>query len=101
MSRKQPIDFFDADDLIMSATSYYLGRMTANVSDHCRRLVAAWPHLKPATQDYIERIVESAFKLDRRDYAVGVNSSYLGMDCDRDAWLTVRACWKGPSDAVQ
>ena len=25
---KQPIEFFDADDLIMSASSYYLGRMT-------------------------------------------------------------------------
>ena len=35
--RKQPIKFFDADDLIMSTTSYYLGRMTAKVTDHCRR----------------------------------------------------------------
>jgi hypothetical protein len=86
---------FDVDDLIMSATSYYLGRRTALVSEHCERLVVAWPSLPEHVRDYIKRIVEEAF---RRDDIARKNRTQilpLGENCDRSAWESVRECWAG------
>ncbi len=86
---------FDADDLIMSATSYYLGRTTANVGSHCDALVESWPQLSQPVRDYVRRIVEAAFERDDhcrsmpdRGFALP-----LGHDCDREAWIRVRALW--------
>lgn len=90
-----PAQFFDVDDLIMSATSYYLGRMTANVGDFCRRLVQAWPNLKLSTRDYIQRIVEHEFDRESIAKRHGLSQNVFGMDCDREAWEKVRACWSG------
>lgn len=86
---------FDADDLIMSATSHYLGRRTAMVSEHCDALVKSWPKLSQAVRDYVRRIVESAFERDDHcrslpDFGFALP---LGNDCDREAWLRVRALW--------
>lgn len=85
---------FDVEDLVMSATSYYLGRMTGLVEVHCQRLINAWPSLSMNCQDYIRRIVETAFE---RDEAVkgGGELQYrpLGMECDRECWRKVRELW--------
>lgn len=86
-------EFFDVDDLVMSAASYYLGRMTANVDDFCNRLVAAWPQLRLSTRDYIERIVEEAFERESRAKAHGWKQDVFGMDCDRQSWKKVRQLW--------
>ena len=93
------VEHFDVEDLVMSATSYYLGRMTTLVETHCERLVKAWPTLSTGCQDYIRRVVETAFE---RDEAVkgGGELQYrpLGMECDRECWRKVRALWNGGSD---
>ncbi len=76
------MDAFDIDDLIMSATAYYVGRRTASVSSHCKALVASWPLLSDSTRGFIQRVVENAFQRNR-----------LGDDCDRESWETVRRMW--------
>ena len=80
---------FDADDLIMSSTAYYLGRSTIHVADFCCRLQLSWIMLSPYVQSYIMRIVEEAFKRNAHDKT----RLYLGHDCDREAWEKVRQCW--------
>lgn len=88
------LDCFDLDDLIMSATSYYLGRSTINVSAFCDSLVRAWPNLGHGTQGYIQRVVEEAFRRD--DIARDGDWSGplpLGHDTDRAEWRKVRQCW--------
>ncbi len=86
---------FDADDLIMSATSYYLGRRTAMVASHCDALVESWPQLSQPVRDYVRRIVEAAFERDDhcRSLAFREYALPLGQDCDREAWLRVKALW--------
>lgn len=90
-------DIFDVDDLIMSATTYYLGRTTIHVADHCGKLIQAWSMLRPNTRSFIERVVEEAFARD--DYCRGIETKpflfALGHDCDREAWERVRSLWKG------
>lgn len=73
---------FDVDDLVMSSAAYYLGRHTISVTDFCRRLCLSWSQLSLPVQQYVQRIVESAFERDA-----------VGGACDREAWLQVRACW--------
>jgi len=86
---------FDGDDLIMSATSYYLGRRTAMVSEHCEAMIKSWPKLSQEVRDYVRRIVESAFE--RNDHCRQLPdfgfALPLGNDCDRESWLRVRALW--------
>jgi len=78
---------FDAHDLVMSATSYYLGRRTIAVDEFCRSMVESWPNLPQHVRDYVQRVVEDAY---RRDI--------LGFDCDRRSWDSVRALWRGVSE---
>ena len=89
------IHYFDHDDLIMSTACYYLGRRTANVEDFCRRLVTAWPVLSQPVRDYVQRIVEDAFRREQRP----LSFCPLGDDCDRASWCKVRACWLSPQRA--
>lgn len=79
---------FDVSDLVMSATAYYLGRRTANVGDFCRRLCLSWPSLPVAVQQFVERIVEEAYRR-----AARTDRFALGNDCDRVEWDKVRRCW--------
>lgn len=73
---------FEADDLVMSATSYYLGRMTAMVEVFCQNLVASWPELPEHVRRYVRTVVEGAYRRNQ-----------LGHDCDRRSWDGVRALW--------
>lgn len=104
MSDRAFLQHFDANDLVMSATAYYLGRQTAAVHSHCERLIKAWPQLDKHVRDYIERIVESEFS--RYDAVLEsikqmgelrTGHSFvmpLGHDMDRKMWLKVRQLWK-------
>jgi hypothetical protein len=87
------IRHFDADDLIMSATAYYLGRRTASVGDFCQRLRRAWPDLSEDVRAYIRRIVESAFLQEEILLRLRPGSSPFGHACDRDEWVAVRDLW--------
>lgn len=73
---------FDADDLVMSATSYHLGRMTAMVEVFCQNLIESWPELPEKVRCYVRHIVEDAYRRNQ-----------LGHDCDRRSWDGVRALW--------
>lgn len=81
---------FDLDDLIMSATCYYLGRCTANVSCFCDSLINAWPNLKASTALFVVRVVDEAFERYERG-----EKNALGHVCDREKWSQVRKLWIG------
>lgn len=88
------LESFNGDDLIMSATSYYLGRETISVDAHCQCLVRAWPRLSESVREYVQRIVEEAFRREAlmQDLKPGYNP--FGAACDRESWLNVRKCWQ-------
>lgn len=104
MADRAFLQHFDANDLVMSATAYYLGRQTASVHSHCERLIKAWPQLDKHVRDYIERIVEREFcrfgALEAQTDESGcirTGSGFvmpLGHKCDREMWLKVRQLWK-------
>lgn len=77
---------FDAFDLVMSATSYYLGRRTIAVDEFCRSLAESWHDLPANVQLYVTRIVEEAYSANR-----------LGDECDKKSWDGVRALWRDVS----
>jgi hypothetical protein len=86
---------FDTDDLIMSATAYYLGRRTINVGDFCQRLRRAWPELNENVRAYVQRLVESQFAREgvlRRLYLEPDWILFVDA-CDRDEWVAVRNLW--------
>lgn len=86
------------DDLIMSATAYYLGRRTIAVSDHVKWLFEVWEELEPHVQQYIERIVEDAIQRERNMFnSFGIayvnGPGPLGEKCYRDCWILLRSKW--------
>lgn len=83
---------FDLDDLIMSATAYYLGRCTASVGWFCDCLIKAWPNLRVPTVKFAMRVVNEAFERYERG-----DTRALGHDCDRQKWMEVGKLWKGES----
>lgn len=101
MSERAFLAHFDANDLVMSATAYYLGRSTALVQSHCEAVIKAWPQLDKHVKDFIKRIVENAIHRDRQmftgDGILKTASNYvspLGHEMDREMWLKVRQLWK-------
>ena len=88
------IESFNTDDLIMSATAYYLGRATISVDAHCNCVVRAWPQLSHGVREYIQRIVDEAFRRDARKMIKGEKSYELGEGCDRESWEKVRKLWQ-------
>jgi hypothetical protein len=89
------IESFNKNDLIMSATAYYLGRRTISVDAHCEALVRAWPNLCESVRDYIKRIVEATFDQESNIQRIGRDWSPFGDACDRESWCKVRECWAG------
>jgi len=81
--------------LWLGATRYYMGRMSAGVSDFCALLRRRWPALGARTRALIQRDVEEAFARDDSARAMGLEHKALGMDCDREQWERVRALWRG------
>ena len=87
------LESFNGDDLIMSATSYYLGRQTISVDAHCQCLIRAWPRLSENVREYVQRIVEDAFR--RESILMSMDPAFnpFGDACDRESWVNVRKCW--------
>jgi hypothetical protein len=88
---------FDPEDLLMSATAYYCGRMTIQVDDHCEKLVRAWSRLSEGCRNWIQRVVEHKFCADdyaRQNDLTEGSRGPLGQNCDRESWEKVRACWQ-------
>ncbi len=99
MKRKELTKKEHACDLsrtvIVGATRYYLGRMTAATSAFTEHLTDLWDELDERTQLIIQRDIEDEFTRDDEARAEG-KTEYLplGMDCDRAAWEKVRVKWK-------
>ena len=91
------IHFFNHDDLIMSATAYYLARQTISVDAHCQCVVRAWPQLSDNVHDYIQRIVEEVFQREEIMQTVQPGWNPFGDACDRESWCKVRECWAKPA----
>jgi hypothetical protein len=81
---------FDTDDLIMSATSYYL---TTNVGDFCQRLRRAWPELNENVRAYVQRLVESQFAREGVLRRLYLEPDWTLFGDDRDEWVAVRDLW--------
>lgn len=88
------IESFNHDDLIMSATAYYLGRRTISVDAHCQCIVRAWGKLSQPVREYIQRLVDEAFRRDEMRRAKGDSFRELGYACDCESWSTVRKLWQ-------
>ena len=84
---------FDVDDLIMSSTSYYLGRQTGNVETFCRNLATSSKTLPAHVQSHVRRVVNEAFSRDDVARSLCKEHLPLGADCDRVSWELVRKCW--------
>lgn len=104
MTRKQEdtsklAERFDLPDLIMSATAYYLGRMTIQMHAFVEDLIASWDELPAGVKRYIIRIVDEEFERDsfcRQAYMEGRRESDsfpLGTDIDRAIWAELRSIW--------
>lgn len=89
---------FKADDLIMSSTRYFLGRMTACAGAFAKDLADAWPHIPSDLRTIIRRDIRDKFEDDDRARELGRDGVHdplpLGMDCDRQMWEVVRSAWK-------
>lgn len=108
------LNFFDINDLIMSAVAYYLGRMTVQTGNFCTCLITAWPLLHQGVQEFVRRRVEEEFEREKRlasarlgreqrGETVAYMPSHIGLfgqECDRQSWVRVRSLWhKGNDDA--
>jgi len=87
------IRHFDHDDLIMSATAYYLGRRSISVGDFCQRLRRAWPELSEDVRAYVQRLVEAEFAREEILRRLQPDWTSFGDECDRDEWVAVRDLW--------
>jgi len=91
--------FFRGDDLLISTTRYYLGRMTAAAGAFAAQLAEAWPTIPSGARSIIRRDIQQQFVDDdltrSRDEANGIDDPLpLGHDCDRQSWELVRTAWR-------
>lgn len=84
---------FRESDVLIAASRYYTGRVTASVHPFCQQLAAAWPEIQPSVRAVIRRDLEDDFQHDDDDRAEGREVKRLGHDCDRESWELVRAAW--------
>ena len=91
------LSYFRVEDLLISTTRYYLGRMTAAGGSYAEQLGKAWPFLPCEVRDILRRDIEQKFDDDDRARDLGRTQDGplpLGMDCDRDMWGMVRSAWQ-------
>ena len=74
---------FDAVEMLICTTRYYIGRSTISASIWADDLARRWASLPKGARIVIKHDLKNAFK---RDNA-------LGDDCDRVMWEKVRAAW--------
>ena len=89
-------DLADERMIVIGAFRYYLGRATISVWGFTRWLVDHWAKLDEGTRMIILREIDDAIKDDDRDreeFKKGgrVRVFRLGHDCDRQAWLDIKA----------
>lgn len=90
---------FDPADLVLSAFRYFLGRMTIATCCFAQyELAKAWPELPIKVRRQIKKELEAAIVRDdkyRAEHSDDKFGAPLGMDCDRAAWMQVRAAYSG------
>jgi hypothetical protein len=110
MKNKQPIDPIAArfsggsSELLFWSYRYFVGRMSASVSDFAERLARSWYHIDPRYKALIRDELTREFARDdelraERKLKKPEETSYpfslpLGHDCDRAAWDKVRTAWE-------
>ena len=75
------------------AVRYCLGRMSYVVSDCVSWLRFAWPHLPECARTIIARDIEDKIEDDNMSRQTSNRHHPLGMDMDREAWLSLRDLW--------
>lgn len=81
-----------SDLMVVAAFRYCLGRTSYIVSDGADMVRAVWPTLEPNTRNLIRRELTEA-EISDDNARDGGDTDYrpLGMDCDRDIWLELKA----------
>lgn len=92
---EQPCDgpWGRGDLMALAAVRYCLGRMSYIVGDCHDWLVAQWPQLSESIRKTIARDVEEAIARDDEVRANGGEYKPLGMDMDRQQWVSLRKLW--------
>lgn len=86
---------YGRDDLMaIAAVRYCIGRRTYIVSDCVAWLRQVWPTLRESARAVIARDIREAIEQDDRARADGLSIRYLGDDCDRREWLSLRDVWE-------
>ena len=86
--------YFEVHDMLISATRYYIGRMTIQTCYWAQCLAKAWPEIPAGTRGVIRRDLEEAFRADDEARERGDRYKPLGYDCDRQSWDLVRQAWQ-------
>lgn len=88
------------NDLIMSATAYYLGRRTIQTCDHIQWLFENWDEFDEHVRKFVQRIVDDAIRRQRSMLSAGplrVGSAIvlpLGEKPEADMWVLLSGKWK-------
>lgn len=80
----------DADNLFVGMFRYALGRKTYFVSDAAQTIANNWNQIPTQTQDLIRKELDKAIAEDASQRVDGKRYPRLGMDCDRETWVTLR-----------
>lgn len=90
---------FDAEDLLIVATRYYVRRLGLAGARFPHTLAHAWPELPAWVQHALKRELETAFTSDDYYRAHGKTVALpLGTDADRALWELVRAAWQAAAE---
>ena len=97
---------FDAVEMLICTTRYYIGRSTISASTWADDLARHWASLPEGARIVIKRDLENAFERDKTSRQNREKYHALGDDCDREMWEKVRAAWmreeaKEASDEAQ
>lgn len=98
MQPRKLAGYLSAEELLIPATRYYLGRQTIATCAHADELAAQWGQIDPMRQSILRRDIEEAFRDDDRDRARNSIVLALGADCDRLAWEKVRKAWEASDE---
>ena len=88
------IDLLSTEELIIPATRYYIGRMTIAANMHAKCLAENWGKFSERTRSVLKRDIEEWIIDDDLSRKDGNEHHPLGMDCDREAWLSVKEAWE-------
>jgi len=94
------IDQFNIDELILWSLRYLMGRRTIAACSFALDLAKAYKHLPIMLRAKIRDEVESRFLEDNLSRKRKASYHPLGDDCDREAWLKVRACYMADEDLI-